>query len=399
MNFFSRFFARPSAEERTLFKRQLAAIFVIVTLLNLGFYWQRALRDAGLRHKVQGVIQGWDGLAWYVWMLAAPLTLLLLRRYPYLPEYPKRSVARLFWGSVVIYLIITQTRYLLRILPNLWLPDDDDLPVNWGSYALTQVVRMPLDFLTYGGLFAASFAVDYYTKFRRRADEVMRLQLQAAKLQSELARFQLTALRGQLHPHFLFNSFNAISTLVRQQKNELAVETIAQLGEVFRFFMEKIEQLELPFEQDLDFIQSYLHVERIRFGEKLRVAIDVEPEVLGCIVPNLLLQPLVENAIKHGISRRLTPGEVKIFARRREGRLLLEVTDDGAGEGARPAAGPAKSTGIGLRNTRSRLDHVYGTDYRFEILPRPGGGTIVRLDLPWRGTPATAKAPSELILA
>jgi sensor histidine kinase YesM len=397
MNFFSRFFARLSAEERTLFKRQLAAIFVVITLLNLGFYWQRALRDAGLRHQVHGVIQGWDGLAWFVWMMAAPLTLLLIQHYPYVPERPWRSMLRLFWGSVVIYLLITNTRYLLRILPNLWLSDEFDVPVSWDSYLLTQVVRMPLDFITYGGLFAASFAVDYYTKFRRRAEEVLRLQLQAAQLQSELARFQLASLRGQLHPHFLFNTFNAISTLVRQQKNELAVETIAQLGELLRFFMEKIEQPELPFEQELDFIRCYLEVERIRFGEKLRVTIDAEPDALRCIVPNLLLQPLVENAIKHGISRRVIPGEVRITAARRNGRLLLQVTDDGPGETAPPPT--AKSAGIGLRNTRSRLDRVYGTNYQFELSPRPQGGMTVRLDLPWRAAHAAVETPGEMVLA
>jgi signal transduction histidine kinase len=399
MNFFSPFFARLSAEERTLFKRQLAALFLIVTLLNLGFYWQRVLRDAGLRHHVSGVIQGWDGLAWYVWMAAAPMTLLLIRRYPFTPEHPWRSSIQLLSGSIVIYLVVTNTRYLLRIFPNVWEADESDLPITWKSYGLTQIVRMPLDFLTYAGLFSASFAVDYYSKFRQRAEEVLRLQLEAARIQSELAAFQLAALRGQLHPHFLFNSFNAISTLVRQRKNELAVETIAQLSEVFRFFMEKIEQPELPFEQELEFIRCYLQVEGIRFGEKLRVSVDVEPATLNCIVPNLLLQPLVENAIKHGIARRMTPGEVRISAKRRDGRLLLEVSDDGPGESSRALdVAQARSSGIGLRNTRQRLDHLYGANYRFQISPRLEGGTTVVLDLPWKGTSVHASTPKKHFL-
>src|SRR5690606_22181941 len=133
---------------------------------------------------------------------------------------------------------ITNTRYLLRVAPNLWLPPEAQVPVNLVAYAHTQLERLPLDFLTYGGLFAASYAVDYYSKYRRRADELMQLQLRMAQVESELARAQLTALRRQIHPHFLFNSFNAIATLVRQGRNDAAVDTIARLGELLRFVME-----------------------------------------------------------------------------------------------------------------------------------------------------------------
>ncbi len=233
-------------------------------------------------------------------------------------------------------------------------------------------------------------AIDSYTKYRQRADEVLRLQLQAAQMQSELARLQLTALRGQLHPHFLFNSFNAISTLVRQRKIEQADETIVQLGELLRFVMENIELQELPFEQEVAFARCYLEVERIRFGDRLAVEVAVPPEVLGCVVPNLLLQPLVENAVKHGISRRIAPGKIVIAAARHGDRLQVEVLDDGPGPP--PAGAPGRPAGIGLRNTRSRLTHVYGADYRFEMAARPEGGTVVRLDLPWRLSPALCGA-------
>lgn len=385
------FFARLSAEERTVFKRQLAAIFVIITLLNLGFYWQRALREASLRHNLHSVMIGWDGLAWYVWMPAAPATLLLIRRFPVSRKNSGSSIAGLTLGSVAIYAVITNSRYLLRMTPNLWLPDTFDLPMDWETYLNTQIQRIPLDFLTYSGLFAASFAVDYYSKYRQRAEEVLSLQLQAVELQSEVAKLQLAALRGQLHPHFLFNSFNAIATLVRQHKNDLAVETIVQLGALLRFAMEKIEQQELPFEQELEFIRSYLNIERIRFGEKLRVVLEIAPDTLDGLVPNLLLQPLVENAIKHGISKRLAPGEVRIAARRRAGRLLVDVVDDGPGSGVEPdiEAGP----GIGLRNTRGRLKRIYGADFRLEIQPTVGGGTAVHLDLPWRDAPVAIRRP------
>lgn len=395
MKSISRFFARLSVEERRVFQRQLVAIFVIITLLNLGFYWQRAFRELAAQRNVQSVVRGWDGLAWYVWMPAAPATLLLIRRFPFSRERALASSARLAAGSGAIYFVVTNTRYLLRVLPNLWLPPEADLPVDWRSYLNTQLERTPLDFLTYCGLFAASFAVDYYSKYQRRADEVLQLQLRGAQLQAELVRAQLTALRGQLHPHFLFNSFNAVTTLIRQKRNDEAVETVARLGELLRFIMDHLDRQELRLGDELDFIRSYLDVEQVRFGAKLRAVFAVEPETLGCRVPSLLLQPLVENAIKHGISQRIAPGEVRIAAHRAAGRLRLEIQNDG---GEAPPPPPARSTGIGLRNTRRRLDHVYGDGYRFETLPQPGGGMLIRLDLPWREsnilTPVAASLPA-----
>jgi hypothetical protein len=387
MKALSRFYGQLSSEERSTLQRQLAAVFIVVTLLNLGFYWQRAFREAAARRNLHSVVRGWDGLAWYVWMPAAPATLLLIRRHPFQRERAARSLARLAAGSAVIYFVVTNTRYLLRITPNLWLPPEQDLPVNWLNYLQTQLERTPLDFLTYCGLFATSFAVHTSSQSRQRSDELMRLQLRTARLESELARLQLTALRGQLHPHFLFNSFNAIATLVRQRKTDEAAEMLAQLSELLRTVMENIELQERTLLHEIEFVRSYLGIERIRFGEKLRTTFAIEPGTLECLVPNLLLQPLVENAIKHGISRRLEPGEVCIAARRQGSRLQLEIANDGA-EGVDSAA--STTAGIGLRNTVSRLELAYGSDYQFELITRPAGGASVRLDLPWK--PATAGA-------
>ena len=364
-------------------------MFIVVTLLNLGFYWQRAFREAAARRNLHAVMRGWDGLAWYVWMPAAPATLLLIRRHPFQREQAARSLARLAAGSAVIYCVVTNTRYLLRILPNVWLPPEHDLPVSWVNYLQTQLERTPLDFLTYCGLFATSFAVHYYSQSRQRTDELMRLQLRTARLESELARLQLTALRGQLHPHFLFNSFNAIATLVRQRKTDEAAEMLAQLSELLRTVMENIELQERTLLHELEFVRGYLEIERIRFGEKLRTVFEIEPAALECLVPNLLLQPLVENAIKHGISKRLATGSVCIAARRHGDRLQLEISNDGA-EGTPDAA--HATAGIGLRNTVSRLELAYASDYQFELITRPAGGASARLDLPWKSAAAGAPA-------
>jgi len=362
---------------------QVVAIFFLITLLNAGFYQQRRRRELDEINHIQRVVRVWDGLPWYVWVAAGPATLALIRRFPVGRGRIATNLTRLVVGNAALYLAITNTRYLLRMLPNLWLPPHARLPMGWTVYIQTQSVLLPLDFLAYAGFFATSFAIDSYFKYRQRAEEVLRLRLEAAQLQSDLANAQLSALRGQLHPHFLFNTFNAISTLVRQRKNEFAVEMITQVSELLRQAMENIDLQELTLERELDFIRCYLELERIRFGDKLRTELVAEPAAMFGLVPNFLLQPLVENAVKHGISQRVTPGWVRLEASRQGSRLQLEIRDDGPGIGGhRPS--PGKSGGIGLRNTRRRLDHLYRGDYSLEISQRPEGGTSVRLDLPWR---------------
>ncbi|HTX64186.1 MAG TPA: histidine kinase [Opitutaceae bacterium] len=378
-------------EPHAVFKIQVAIAFVIITLLNTGYYWQRELRALALREHVQNVIALWDGFEWYTWIVAVPAALLLIRRFPLVRGRLGRSLAGLLLGSGVIYLVVANARYLLRMVPNLWLPDSLDLPWDWVVYLHTQLTLAPIDFLTYGVIFASSFAVDYYVQFRQRTHEAHELELRATQLQSELAKAQLSFLRGQLQPHFLFNAFNAIATLVRQRRNEVAVEMIAQLSALLRLTMEDTSLVEVPLQRELEFVLHYLAVERIRFGDKLVVVVEAPPEVQSALVPKLLLQPLAGNAVKHAISRRTTPGTVRISARRHDGRLLVEVADDGPG--AAPGPPPAIRTGVGLANTRARLTAAYRDDFHMELRPRPEGGMIAHLDLPWRVAPAAAETP------
>ena len=359
---------------------QAAVIFIVIVLLNLGFYHGRELHDLEIRQNLRRVIYGWDGLVWYVWLAAAPAMLLLIRRYPLARGQTTLNLVRLGLGSLVIYALVANLRYALRVGPYLWLPDPSGRPLTWQTYRRTEMALLPIDFLTYCGFFAVSFAIYSYFKHRQRAEEVRQLQLEAVRLQSELTQSQLSTLRGQLQPHFLFNAFNAVSTLVRQRKNEAALNMITQLRDHAPRRRCRTSASRKVALAELDFVASYLDVERVRFSDKLRSQLDVEPAARPSLVPNLLLQPLVENAIKHGISRRLTPGCVRLTAARRGPRLRLEVIDDGPGEGADQ---PPPPSGIGLRNTRSRLRHAYGDDFLLEISRRPGGGTTVRLDLPW----------------
>jgi hypothetical protein len=371
-------------EERAVLQVQLLVLLAINLLLSLGYYAQREWRRIADEHHLRLILRGWDGLAWYAWLAAAPAMVILIRRYPLVRWQLGRNIPRLLAGSALIYVAVTNLRFALRVLPDIWLPAAENVPVDWLTYVNTTLTLLPIDFLTYCGFFAISLAIDYYFKFRQRAAEALQLQLEAARLQFDLSQAELATLRNQLHPHFLFNSFNAIATLVRQKKNEAAVEMIGQLSELFRLALDRKGRQKIPLEEEMDFIRRYLAVERVRFGDKLQLEYAFGEEVLQCLVPSLLLQPLVENAIKHGIAQRTEPGRVRIAAHHANGRLALEISNDG------PETPPAEErlelsrTGIGLANTRARLDRLYGSDYDLQMGARRDGGMEVRVVLPWR---------------
>jgi two-component system LytT family sensor kinase len=389
MNFSQRLmtgvFGRLTPDERTAYKVQFVLLFSLSTLLYLGFPGTREWRRVAEENQMQTIIRGWDGLSWYTWLAAAPFMLMLARRFPLLRGWRALDLLPLAAGSFAIYLAVTHVRYALRIFADSIGDDFWTKLTDFHTYTYNTFAMLPLDLLTFSGFFAVSFAIDAYYKRRHDAREALGLQLKAAELQSELARAELAALRGQLHPHFLFNSFNALATLVRQQKNEAAVEIIAQLSALLRLAIDRSGLREIPLEQEMDFIRRYLDIEQVRFGDKLRVAFILEPSALGASVANIVLQPLVENAIKHGISLRTTPGTVRISAARSGDRLQIEIANDGPEEpaaGAGRRAGPSKG-GIGLANARAQLDKLYGPDYRLELKTPPAGMTVVTLNLPW----------------
>jgi signal transduction histidine kinase len=374
-------------EGRRVYQVQLLLLFVLSTLLYVGFPGTREWRRVAEEQQMQTIIRGWDGLSWYTWLAAAPLMLMLARRFPLMRGWRARDLALLATGGLTIYLVVTHVRYALRIFADTEGGDFWAKLTHFDTYAYNTFAMLPLDLLTFCGFFAVSYAVDAYYKRRADAERAVELQVRAAELQSELARAELSALRGQLHPHFLFNSFNALATLVRQEKNDAAVEIIAQLSALLRLAIDRSGLQEIPLEQELEFIQRYLDIEQVRFGDKLRVKLDLEPAALSASVANIVLQPLVENAIKHGISLRTTPGTVRITAHRRGDRLQIEIANDGPEEPA--AARPSRPPGIGLANTRAQLDKLYGRDYRLDLSTQPTGVTTVTLNLPWRqATPA-----------
>ena len=185
-----------------------------------------------------------------------------------------------------------------------------------------------------------------------------------------------------MNPHFLFNTLNAISVLVRKNENKSATHMLSGLSDLFRYALDNKGKQLVTLNEELDFIKRYLEIERIRFEDRLRLEIDVAPELLGALVPNLALQPLVENAIRHGIAKRAHAGLVQIEAKRSSDRLYITIRDDGPG--LPQAAIPPEKMGLGLKNTIARLKQLYGSSYELEFDDASTGGCVVTLTVPYR---------------
>ncbi len=206
-------------------------------------------------------------------------------------------------------------------------------------------------------------------------------QLRAERLRADLAAAQLRALTLQLQPHFLFNALNAVGALIITERNREAFEVLGRLGELLRALLAIERREEVSLREELELVESYVGIEQARLGNRLRVEWDVAPDVVSAQVPPMLLQPLVENAIRHGVSRSPEGGRLTIAARRRDTRLSLDVCDDGPGPSA-PRQRVDSGGGVGLENTRQRLSHLYGDESRLDLV-RDGDWTRLRVELPF----------------
>ncbi|MBL9203501.1 MAG: histidine kinase [Opitutaceae bacterium] len=242
-----------------------------------------------------------------------------------------------------------------------------------------RLIRFRLAFPVYLVLVAVAHAFSYY----RRSVERERRALLA---ESMLGQARLNALQNQLHPHFLFNTLNSISSLIFTSP-KAADEMLCALSELLRSVLEVADRAEQPLEDELQFTQRYLAIQQLRFADRLRVEYKIAADVRRVLVPTLVLQPLVENAVVHGVAFRMEPGVVTISARSDGGRLHVEITDTGTGglSGTKAEDGSLRfEEGLGLGNTRARLSTLYGTDFHFQLTPASAGGVRVLLDLPLR---------------
>jgi two-component sensor histidine kinase len=238
------------------------------------------------------------------------------------------------------------------------------------------------DFITATGIIAAGLARDYSLRYRARKEQAARLAAETARLQAQLAEARLDALRRQLDPHFLFNTLNAISALVERDPRGVR-RMIARLSELLRHSIEGAGEPEIPLERELELLQRYVDIMQVRFQGRLEVTTQVDERARDALVPNLILQPLVENAIKHGVSKVEGVGRITLEAERVGADLVLRVRDNGPGpQPGGNGAGEAPS-GVGLRNTVARLEQLYGPHQRFALRPAEEGGTAAELALPY----------------
>lgn len=316
---------------------------------------------------------------WYVWALLTPIALAVGRRFPLGARAGWRNVGAHLLAAAVLsgtHLVVTGTLYWhthTRFVPGI--PDP-----------LTQVRRffdnyLFLDLLTYAAIIGALFAFAYHHRYQEREMAAARLRVRAADLEATMNRAQLDALRMELNPHFLFNTLNAISGLVRGGDNDAAVTMLARLGELLRATLERGTAHEIPLETELAYLRGYLEIEQVRFRDRLHVDVRIDEAALPALVPAMILQPLVENAVRHGIAPLPGPGRVAITASRRNGDLVLVVED--SGRGTRGTAG----NGVGLSNTRSRLERLYGPRARLQFRSAPEGGAAVSVVMPFRIEP------------
>jgi len=308
---------------------------------------------------------------YYIWACIAPLVLWLGKRF----RFERGSRMLSFLVHVPTSVLLSSLQLLIaEIVVQSFSPDRLQLYEAFKAIERTFVVYFHINLLTYWAILGIWYGRDYYKKFRER-------EIRAAQLRTQLTQAQLQSLKMQLHPHFLFNTFNTISSLMHKNVDD-ADRVLARLGDLLRYSLHNVGVHEVTLREEIDFLQRYLEIEQTRFEERLRVRISVEPEVLDCNVPNLILQPLVENAIRYAVAPRASGGCIEISARQVIGSLRISVVDDGPGlpEGYDLLA----QEGVGLRNSRERLEQLYGENHRFILSNKSPRGLEVAIVIPLR---------------
>jgi two-component system, LytTR family, sensor kinase len=309
----------------------------------------------------------------YLWAILSPLLFRFSCRFPI--EFRPLNLRNLllYFPALISFASIHQVIHLAV----LW-----SITPRWRRQfpALIDCYRAYFGFGFYIDLIIASLiviavhALLYYQNFRAS-------ELAQSSLKTQLAQARLRALKMQLHPHFLFNTLHSISSLVLEDPPK-ANSMIARLGDFLRLTLENSDQQLVSLKEETEFLRCYLEIEQVRFGDRLTLAFELEPQTLSVQVPHLILQPVVENAIQHAIAPRATRGHINIEAKRLNSLLRLEVRDNGPGIASNGDL--LRTEGVGLSNVRARLHQIYGSDFRFELMNRKDGGLTVVMEIPFR---------------
>jgi signal transduction histidine kinase len=323
----------------------------------------------------------WTAGDWLVYAILAPLIFFVSNRWPVVRSHLAKRMAIHLVFALLTSVAWSVSGKLLQLALALTLrpPEAEEFlqAANFWQRAGMDLVgwifnTLPFGAIVYVCVAGMAHAVRYFVEMRER-------EVQMARLAEQLTGARLAALQSQLNPHFLFNSLNTIAVLTRDGDSVAATRVIEQLSEVLRSTLGRAETNEVSLDDELELVRQYLAVEQARFSDRLRPEFNIDPALLSAVVPNFALQHLVENAIRHGIARRIDSGRVVISARRDGDTLELAVEDDGAGLGA-----PGNGKGHGLENTRERLRTLYGDRASLDVTAAPGQGTIARLRVPYR---------------
>ncbi len=304
-----------------------------------------------------------------MWGLMAPAILMLRTKVPLGGGHWIGGIGFHF----VMSFVVMATYYLGRILAYVVFYGEP-LQDFWTTALSNFWGRNIIDMAYYWAVLAFGHSVEIYQRYKNE-------ELRSAQLEARLVETELKALREQLRPHFLFNTMNTIAVLVREGKNDEAVNLIARLSSLLRMSLDNTRVQEVTLRQEMDFLERYIDIQKVRFSDRLQVDIEIEPAAMEARIPNLILQPIVENAILHGIAPKSGPGRVTVSGRVSAGQLHLEVSDDGPGidDGMKRA-----KEGIGLSNTRERLAKIYGAHGHLSLRSEPGRGVSVQIILPCR---------------
>lgn len=349
-----------------------ALIFGVWTLMGL----LRATQ-VSLGYEMMGHVPSWWRLAiwqllvFYVWIALTPMILWLGRRVKFERSHWIRSLSlHLLCGSLItlFYLAIyTCLTRLLQIYPR------------WQASLFEQFVHFTgmffhLDLFTYGAILGIALAADYYRKYREN-------ELQSSELRAQLSQAQLEALRLQLQPHFLFNTLNSIVGLIRNDENKDAIRMTSGLSKLLRHVLEHAGRQEVTLGEEIEFLSRYLEIQQMRFSDRLTVDMKIDPDTLEASVPSLILQPIVENALRHGVAAREAPGRVSLSASRHNGLLEINVYNDGP---TLPKGWRVEDcSGIGLANTRARIAQLYGRAGQLKVHNRDQSGVEATLTVPF----------------
>ena len=307
-------------------------------------------------------------LSWMPWALATPVILSLGRRYP------------LNFKASWKWLVHLGACIGISFLSSLW--------ITFIFWLMNPYLEPSRPFATilgkqfFNGLLVALILYGTVLIVGQMLESRARLaaqQIETARLNEQLSREQLNALRRQIEPHFLFNTLNGIAGLIRENRGDAAISMLAGLSDFLRHLLKDSNQ-QVPLAEELEFLQRYLDIEKMRFGDRLRFTVDVPADLLSAQVPSLILQPMVENSIKHGISQRVAGGEIRVSAARLNGSLNFSVYNDGP---PLPADWELTTPGIGIANVRTRLESLYGSRFSFRIENQAPGGVQVTLSVPF----------------